>query len=262
MISLTSAEINAWIVAFFFPLARILAFLVAAPPYNNTALTGQIRLLLGLAIAIAITPALPKMPAIDPASGIGLLILAQQMIIGFGMGFAMRLVFSAVDMAGNMISMQMGLGFATAYDPQNTAQTPVISEFIGMLALLIFMGINGHLMLIATLTQSFTAIPISITAPGNGSWWNLANAGVLVFSSGLLLALPIIVALLITNIALGILGRVAPQLNLMAVGFPLTLTLGFIALALSLSYLSAPLQQLFEFGLRSMLGYFTIPASG
>jgi flagellar biosynthetic protein FliR len=262
MITLTSAEINSWVVAFFFPLARILAFVVAAPPFNNTALTGQIRLLLGLAIALAITPALPKMPAVDPASGIGLMILAQQMLIGFAMGFSMRLVFSAVDMAGNIISMQMGLGFATAYDPQNTAQTPVISEFIGVLALLIFMGINGHLMLIATLTYSFTALPVGVLALGNGTWLNLANAGVVVFSSGLLLALPIIVALLITNIALGILGRVAPQLNLMAVGFPLTLALGLTALILSLSYLSAPLQQLFEFGLRSVLGYFVPPATG
>ncbi len=264
MISLTSAEINAWIVAFFFPLARILSFLVAAPPFNNAALKGKIRLLLGLAIAVAITPTLPKIPVLEPASGIGLLILAQQMLIGFGMGFTMRLVFSAIDMGGNMISMQMGLGFATAYDPQNTAQTPVISEFIGMLALLIFIGIDGHLMLIATLTHSFSTLPISITPPGNGTWLNLANAGVIVFSSGLLLALPIIVALMITNIALGILGRVAPQLNLMAVGFPLTLALGFIALGLGLSYLSAPLQRLFEFGLRSILGYFIapIPISG
>lgn len=261
MISLTSAEINAWIVAFFFPLTRILAFLATAPPFNNAALTGRIRLLLGLAIAIAITPALPEMPAVEPASGAGLLLLAQQALIGSGMGFSMRLVFSAIDMAGNMVSMQMGLGFATAYDPQNTSQTPVISEFLGMLALLVFMGINGHLMLLATLAHSFTALPVGATAPGNGSWLNIANAGAVVFSSGLLLALPVIVALLITNIALGILGRVAPQLNLMAVGFPLTLTLGLIALALSLAYLSAPLQQLFEFGLRSVLGYFTAPGS-
>lgn len=262
MISLTSAEINTWIVAFFFPLARILSFLVAAPPFNNAALKGRTRLALGLAIVIAIAPALPKIPPLDPASGIGLLILAQQMLIGFSMGFTMRLVFSAIDMGGNMISMQMGLGFATAYDPQNTAQTPVISEFIGMLALLIFLGIDGHLMLIATLVHSFTALPIRVAAFGSGTWLNLANAGAVVFSSGLLLALPIIVALLIANLALGILGRVAPQLNLMAVGFPLTLTLGLIALALSLPYLSAPLQRLFEFGLQSMLGYFIAPIPG
>jgi len=260
MISFSSTELNAWIVAFFFPLARILALLVTAPPFNNAALRVRVRLVLGLAIAIAITPALPAMPAVEPASGIGLWILAQQLLIGFAIGFAMRLVFSAIDMASNMISMQMGLGFLTAYSPQSAAQTPVISEFIGLLALLIFMAINGHLMVIATLTHSFTVIPIGVAPPGAGTWLNLANAGAIIFSSGLLLALPVIVALLITNVALGVLSRAAPQLNLFAVGFPLTLALGFAALLLSLSYLSEPFQQLFEHGLQSMLGHFVAPS--
>lgn len=259
MISFTSIELNAWVVAFFFPLARIMALLVSAPPFNNVALTARVRLVLGLSIAIAITPALPAMPPIEPASGIGLWILAQQMLIGFAMGFAMRLAFSAIDMAGNLIATQMGLGFATFYDPQSAAQTPVISELMGLLSLLVFMAINGHLMVIATLTHSFTVIPIGATPPGSGTWLNLAHAGAIIFSSGLLLSLPIIVALLITNVALGVLSRAAPQLNLFAIGFPLTLALGFAMLIPGLSYLAEPLQELFEQGLQSMLGYFVVP---
>ena len=258
MISLTTAELNAWIVAFFFPLARVLALLVAAPPFNNPALTTRVRLLLGVAITVAITPTLPQIPVAEPASGIGLLILAQQIVIGFAMGFSVRLVFSAVDMAGMMISNQMGLGFATAYDPQSASQTPVISEFLGVLALLIFMAINGHLMVIATLGKSFSALPIGAGAAASSTWLNIANAGGIIFSSGVLLALPLVVAMLITNIALGILVRVAPQLNLLAIGFPVTILLGFSSLLLSLSYLSMPIQQMFEFGLQSMLGYFVI----
>jgi flagellar biosynthetic protein FliR len=258
VISFSSTELNAWIVAYFFPLARILALLAAAPPFNNAALSVRVRLVLGLAISIAITPVLPAIPPIEPASGLGLLVLAQQLLIGFAMGFSLRLIFSAVDMAGNIIATQMGLGFATLYDPQNTAQTPVVSEFLGVLALLIFMAMNGHLMVIATLTQSFTAIPISVNILGNGTWLNLANAGGVVFTSGVLLALPILVALLITNIALGVLSRAAPQLNLFAVGFPVTLALGFVMLIISMSYLGAPLQQLFEHGLQSMMGYFVL----
>ena len=256
MISLSTAEINAWIVAFFFPLARILALLTAAPPFNNQGLNTRTRLVLGLAIALAITPALPKIAAIDPASGLGLLILAQQLVIGLAMGFAMRLVFTAIDLAGTMISNQMGLGFATAYDPQSAAQTAVISQFLGMLSLLVFLAIDGHLMVIATLGRSFMVLPISANAIASSSWLNIANAGGLIFSSGVLLSLPVVVALLIANIALGVLGRVAPQLNLMAIGFPITIVLGFCALIVSLSYLATPLQQLFEFGLQSMLGYF------
>lgn len=256
MISFTATEINAWIVAFFFPLARILALLVVAPPFGNTALSVTLRLILGLSIAIAITPALPSMPDVELASGIGLWILAQQMLIGFSMGFVMRLVFSAIDMAGNLISMQMGLGFATAYSPASASQTAVISEIIGLVALLLFMSINGHLMVLATLVHSFTVIPVSVIAPGSGTWLNLANFGGVVFSSGLLLALPIVVALLITNIALGVLSRAAPQLNLFAIGFGLTLAMGFGLLAVGLPYFSVPLQHLFEFGLQAMLGSF------
>jgi flagellar biosynthesis protein FliR len=258
MISLTSAEINAWIVAFFFPLTRILALIVASPPFNNVGLTVRARLILGLAIAIAITPGLPKILSIEPASGLGLLVLAQQIVIGFSMGFAVRLVFSSIDLAGSMISTQMGLGFATAYDPQSASQTPVISEFMGVLALLVFMAINGHLMVIATLVQSFSVLPIGAGILANPVWLNIANAGGIIFSSGVLLALPVVVALLITNIALGVLGRVAPQLNLMAIGFPVTLVLGFVALLVSLSHMTAPLQLLFEYGLQSMLGVFAI----
>jgi flagellar biosynthetic protein FliR len=245
------------VVAFFFPLARILALLGSAPPFNNPAMTTRVRLAFGLAvITIGIAPALPPMPAIDPASATGLLLLAQQMLIGFAMGFAMRLVFSAVDMAGSLISLQMGLGFASSYDPQTAGQTGVVSEFLGLLALLVFMAINGHLMIIATLTHSFTVIPVSGAGLAANSWWTLARSAAIIFSSGLLLALPVVVALLITNLALAVLSRAAPQLNLMAIGFPLTIALGFAGLIFGLSYMGPPLQQLFEYGLESMLGSF------
>ena len=258
MISFTSAELNTWIATFFFPLARILALLAAAPPFNNAGLTTRVRLVLGLAIAMAVSPALPAMPAIEPASGLGLLILAQQMIIGLAMGLALRLVFSAIDLAGMMISTQMGLGFATAYDPQTASQTPVVSELIGMLALLVFLSIDGHLMVLSTLVQSFTFLPVKLLAISEASWLNIASAGGIIFSAGVMLALPAVTALLITNVALGVLGRVAPQLNLIVIGFPVTILLGFIALYVGMSYLAAPLQQLFEHGLRSMLGFFLL----
>jgi flagellar biosynthetic protein FliR len=253
MITIASADLNAMIAAFIFPLARILALLSAAPPYNSGSLPRRARLILGLAITLAIAPGLDNLPAIAPASGIGLLVMAEQMLIGYAMGFSLRLIFSAIDLAGTVFSTQMGLGFATSYDPMSTSQTPVVSEMIGILALLMFMAIDGHLMVLSTLAQSFRALPIGVL-PGSASWANLANAVAIVFSAGLLLALPIITALLITNTALGILGRVSPQLNLIVIGFPVTIALGFAALYVALPYLIQPLLQLFETGLRSMLG--------
>lgn len=256
MITLTSAQLDAWIAAFFYPLARILALIAAAPPFSNAAVPLRVKAALGLALALALAPALPAIPAISPASGAGLMLLAQQMLIGATMGFAFRLVISAIDFAGELIGLQMGLGFATFYDPNNTAQTPVISEFLSLLGLLVLLSMNGHLMMLATLLRSFEALPIGASLLGAGSWSNLAHAGAIIFASGLMLALPVVCALLITNVALGVLTRAAPQLNLFAVGFPLTLIGGFAVLILSLGYLSTPLLQLFEHGIQAMLGHF------
>ena len=259
MFSITTAQIDAWIVAFAYPLVRILAFIAAAPLWSTAGIPRRTRLILGLCITIALVPALPPMPTVAPGSLPGLWILAQQLLIGIGMGFAARIVFSAVDMAGEFIGAQMGLGFATAYDPLSSSQTPVISEFIGLLGLLLFLSLNGHLIYIATLAQSFHAIPVSAVPLAAGSWLNLAELGSKIFSAGLLIALPVVVALMITNIALAVLTRAAPQLNIFALGFPLTLSGGFIALAISMNYLAEPLQALYEFALSATLGFAVMP---
>lgn len=255
MISLSSAQIDAWIAAFIYPLTRILAFIAAAPLWGTAGTPRRTRLILAFAIAVALTPSLPAMPTVQPASLAGLWILLQQMLIGIGMGFAAKIVFTAFDLAGEFIGTQMGLGFATFYDPLNSSQTPVISEFISLLALLLFLAMNGHLLYLATLAQSFSAIPVSATPLAAGSWLNLAELGSKIFSAGLLLALPIVVALMITNIALAVLTRAAPQLNIFALGFPLTLIGGFIALAISLNYLATPIQAIFELGMSALLGF-------
>lgn len=260
MFSIDSAQIDAWIVAFIFPLTRILAFIATAPLWSSAGIPRRTRLILAIAIAVAITPSLPPMPVVQPSSLPGLWILLQQMLIGIGMGFAAKIVFTAFDLAGEFIGFQMGLGFATFYDPLNSSQTPVIAEFFGLITLLLFLSMNGHLLYLATLAQSFTAIPVSATPLGAASWLNLVELGSKIFSAGLLLALPIMVALMITNIALAVLTRAAPQLNIFALGFPLTLIGGFVGLAISLNYLAAPLQAIFEFGMSAMLG-FAVPGN-
>lgn len=255
MISVGSAQIDAWIVAFIFPLARILAFIASAPLWSTTGAPRQTRLILGIAITVALAPSLPAMPEVAPASLGGLWIMFQQMLIGIGMGFAARIVFAAFDLAGEFIGFQMGLGFATFYDPLSASQTPVIAEFVNLVALLLLLSMNGHLLYFATLAQSFTAIPVSPVPLGHGSWLNLVELGGKIFSAGLLLALPIVVALMITNIALAVLTRAAPQLNIFALGFPLTLIGGFFALAISLNYLSGPIQGIFEVAMSATLGF-------
>jgi len=198
------------------------------------------------------------MPAISPASWEGLLILAQQVLIGFAMGFVMRAVFAAITFAGNSVGMQVGMGFATFYDPLTAGQTPVLSEFLMLIGTLFFLAINGHLMILAGLAHSFETLPVGMM-PGPGSWANIANSGALIFSYGILLVLPLLASMLIINTALGVLTRAAPQLNLLAVGFPITLSGGLFILMLSFSNFAMPLQNLFEYGLQSMSGFFTPP---
>lgn len=255
MISISSAQIDAWILAYMYPLSRIMAFIATAPIWNTAGIPKRTRLILGIAITIAIAPALPAMPSVAPGSLAGIWIMTQQMLIGIGMGFSIRIVFAALDMAGEFIGLQMGLGFATFYDPLNSSQTPVIAEFLSLLSMLLFLSMNGHLIYLATLAQSFSIIPVSLQPLAAESWLNLAELGGRIFSTGLLIALPIVIALLITNIALAVLTRAAPQLNMFSLGFPLTLTIGFFGIAISLNYLATPLQAIYEYALNAMLAF-------
>lgn len=255
MISIDSAQIDAWITLFIFPLARILAFIASAPLWSTAGIPRRTRLIMGIAITVAIAPSLPAMPDVQPASMAGLWIMLQQMLIGIGMGFAARIVFAAFDMAGEFIGLQMGLGFATFFDPLSSSQTPVIAEFYSLIALMLLLSMNGHLLYFATLAQSFSAIPVSATPLAAASWLNLAELGSKIFSAGLLLALPVVVALMITNVGLAVLTCAAPQLNIFALGFPLTLIGGFAAIGISMHYLAVPIQAIFEFAMSAMLGF-------
>jgi flagellar biosynthetic protein FliR len=176
------------------------------------------------------------------------------MLIGIVMGFTLRIAFAAVDLAGELIGLQMGLSFAVFYDPQNSAQTPVVSEFINLLALLIYMATNGHLMSLAALAESFTLLPISATPFAAKGFSAILAWSATLFSTGLLLALPLVAALLIANIALGVLSRIAPQLNLFAVGFPVTIVSGFVVLMLSLPLFGSALQRLFDHAFGALRG--------
>jgi flagellar biosynthetic protein FliR len=119
VISFTSAQLTAWFAAFIFPLARVLALVASAPILGNRQVPVRIKVALGVAITVIIAPTLDIPPDLDPASAQGVLVLMQQIVAGLVMGFAIRLVFTAVEMAGDLAGMQMGLGFATFYDPQN-----------------------------------------------------------------------------------------------------------------------------------------------
>jgi flagellar biosynthetic protein FliR len=252
MITVTSAELQTWIASFIWPLIRILGLISVAPVFGSTSVPARFKIGLGVILAIVIAPNIPAVPTIDPMSLPGLLILMQQFIIGVAMGFAMRIVLAAVEMAGEISSMTMGLGFAVFYDPQTRARTSVISQFLALLTLMIYLATNLHLLLLATLAESFTLLPISDAPLAGEGFRQMAIWGGRIFSAGVQLALPMIAALLTTNIALGILTRAAPQLNLFGIGFPITIGIGFIMIALSLPYLATPIVRLLYEGIEAI----------
>ncbi|NBQ71224.1 MAG: flagellar biosynthetic protein FliR, partial [Nitrosomonadaceae bacterium] len=259
MISITTAELNTLLAAFLWPLSRILALVATAPLLGNPSVPVRVKLGLAVMITVLVMPLVEKsLPQIDPASGVGFAILLQQILIGIAMGLVMRVVFVAVEMAGELIGLQMGLGFAIFFDPHNSGQIDIVGRFLGVIASLAFLAIDGHLIMIALISQSFSTLPIGLEGMTNATFTTLANWGSEIFKSGLQLSLPVLTALLITNLALGVLTRVAPQLNIFAVGFPLTLSIGLLVMALSMPFYAPILEHLVQNGLNLMMGILNV----
>jgi len=251
MVSFNSELLQTWIISLLWPLTRILAVIAVAPIFSHSSIPNRVKLGLGIMLTLIIVPTLSPLPQFEIFSFKGLLILIQQMIIGVAIGFSMRLVFAAVDLAGQVIGMTMGLGFGAFFDPQTQGQTTALNQFLVLLAMLIFLSLDGHLMIVTAVAESFVTMPITIDG-GSIDPMKVVLWGETIFSAGLLLAMPVIAALLITNMALGILTRSAPQLNLFGIGFPVTLSIGFVVLALSLPSMLKPIENFIEQGKRNM----------
>lgn len=243
MLTLSSADWNQLIALYFYPLVRILAWLAIDPLLGNRSAPNTVRLGLGLVLAVVIAPTLPPPPAVPLVSGPGLLVLLQQVAIGLALGFALRIVFSAVEFAGQFMGLQMGLSMASLYDPINGAQTPVLAQLMVLTSALILFAMNGHHQVIAALWQGFHDIPIAVVPPSGHGFLVLVGWAGTIFKTGLHIALPVTAALLAANLAIGMMTRAAPQLNIFAVGFPITISAGFLVLYFTLAYLPAYLER-------------------
>jgi len=246
VISFTSAQLAAWISLLVYPMARVLALIASAPVIGNRQVPIRIKVGLAAIFTIVIIPTLDLQDLPDPSSAEGILILLQQMVAGLLMGFSIRLIFTAIEMAGDYIGMQMGFGFANFFDPINSTMRPVLAQFLGVIVALAFVSMDLHLYMLAALSDSFQSFPIASTTPSAGAFRTAAEWGGSIFMYALQFSLPFIAALLITNFALGILTRSAPQLNIFAVGFPITISVGFIVLALVIPFIAPMLEYIFH----------------
>ena len=233
MVELTEAQIGGWLSAFLLPLFRIAAMLMAMPVIGTQLVPMRIRLYLALAITLVVSPTLAPMPEVDMLSLRMLLLVAEQVLIGVMMGFTLQLLLQVFTVAGQIIAMQMGLAFAAMVDPTSGVSVPVIGQFLLMLSTLLFLVMNGHLVAFEVIAESFVTLPVG-DALLVDRFWLMAGKLSWVLGAGLLLVLPAVTALLVINIAFGVMTRAAPQLNIFSIGFPMTLVLGMIIFWLSL----------------------------
>lgn len=248
----TSAEITAWVGGFLWPLTRVAALLSVAPLFSSRTLPRRVRLMVALALTWAILPLTPAAPVLEPLSPVGMLVAFQQVLIGLSMGFLLRLAFGVLDLGGQMIATQMGLGFASLVDPQSGAQSPLLGQLYTLLGSLIFLSLNGHLLLIRLLVDSFTILPVAPVGVDRDLFWILVNWGGQMFAGAVLIALPAVASLLVVNLAFGVMTRAAPQLNILSVGFPIGLILGLLIILYSLPTLLGQLTRLFDMALRDI----------
>ncbi len=233
LLALTDTQISTWVAGFMLPMFRVGAVIMTMPIFGTTLVPRRIRLYFIVAITVVNAPGLPPMPAVHPLDLSGLVLIAEQIIFGALLGFSLQLFFQAFVVAGQIVAVQMGMGFASMVDPINGVSSAVIGQFFTMLVTLMFLAMNGHLVVFEVLTESFTTFPVG-SGLSTTDLWVIAGKLGWVLGAALMLVLPAITALLVVNVAFGIMTRAAPQLNIFSIGFPLTLVLGMFILWVSL----------------------------
>jgi flagellar biosynthetic protein FliR len=232
------------------PFFRIAGVVMVAPVFGARLVPVRVRLALSVAATVVLAPFVPVTPPFDLSLASGLTVL-QEVLIGVAMGFCLQMIFDALIIAGQTIAMSMGLGLATMIDPQRGISVPVISQFFVILGLLIFLALGGHLATVRLIADSFTLLPLGEPLSANGMW-TVASWGSQMFAGALRIALPAATALLVANIAFGVMSRAAPTLNLFAVGLPAGLLIGFLLLLLNIGHLSALLAEFLDATLRML----------
>lgn len=252
MLTFTETQVLAWVTPILWPFLRVLALFGTMPVFAQRTVPMRVRVGLSFLIAFCAQATLPAVAPIPLDSAVTLLVVLQQLVIGISLGFAIRIVFAAVEFAGEIIGLQMGLNFAGFFDPATGGQTTAMSRFFGVSVSWLFVVTGGHLLVIAGIAKSFESFPVgpepfAFLRQVQPQLW-----GAEVFALGLWIALPLVGMLLFVNIVLGVISRVAPQINVFAVGFPITVAVGLIGMLATLPMMHSP----FTMALERMLANF------
>jgi flagellar biosynthetic protein FliR len=240
VITITEAQLMAWVSPIFWPFLRVLAVFTSAPVFSSRAFPTRAKIALAFFVALATQASMPTMPVIGFNDPRVFGVIVQQVGVGLAIGFVVRLVFAAVELAGEVVGFQMGLNFASFFDPTLNAQSSAVARFFGQMTSLLFVVMNGHLMVLFAIIRSFEAFPIDQNFLETLGQLKLYRLGSDLFASALWIALPMVGMLMFVNLAMGIISRVAPQMNIFAVGFPITLVVGLVGITVTLPMLDQP----------------------
>ncbi|MFC4762303.1 flagellar biosynthetic protein FliR [Dyella koreensis] len=210
------------------PFCRFLAAFAVAPVLGEAMVPMRVRALAALALAVVAQPGLPPLPALEPFSVAGVEVMAEQILIGGMLGFAFHLVLSGLLVLGTLVSAQMGLSMAVMNDPINGTASDAMSSLLYTLFVLLFFAVDGHLVLTQVLARSFHVWPIGGVGMAAVSLERLAHGVGWVSSVALMLALPLVFAIMVIQMGMGFLQRVAPSLNLFSLGFSITTVFGLL----------------------------------
>lgn len=253
--TLDIAPIVDLLAAYIWPFIRISTFVVAIPAIGGAFVPRRIRALLAVVLTLLMAPVVEHdLSPMTMFSLSGLIHAMQEAALGFIMGFTVQIVFDAVTLGAQTIAMSMGLGFAVFIDRASGVNIPVVSQFYLMLTMLVFLAINGHLALIQLMADSFTAAPIGSTFLDASDAQAILTWSSQLFVGAMQIALPAVTTLLIVNLSFGVMSRAAPTMNLFAVGFPISMLLGFTVLYLTVGGIERMFDNLFPAALDALAG--------
>ena len=243
---------EAMLVQLLFAMLRTGGALIAAPVFGAVGVPVQVRTVLAGAVGLLVMGVHPFTAPADPLSFAGVEIAAQEVFVGLTLGFVLQIAFAAPLLAGEYLANSIGLGFASMVDPQGGHSSPVVSQFLMILMTLIFLSVDGHLILVDVIVRSYSLLPLGGGWLSSAQLWSVVKFGGFVFASGLAIALPVGFALFAMNVLVGVVTRTAPQLNIFAVGLPLTLIAGFVVLALAFPAMAQLMTGAAEAGMEQM----------
>ncbi|QUJ68693.1 flagellar biosynthetic protein FliR [Photobacterium sp. GJ3] len=251
---LTFAQITAWLGQVWWPFFRLGAALVAMPFFGDGAIPIWVRLLFALSISILIAPLMPAMPAVDPLSVKAIMLAFEQAIWGVFFGFLLHLLFTTMTMLGQIVSMQMGLSMAIMNDPVNGMSVALLGRMFLMFSTLLFLALEGHLLVIDILVQSFYIWPVG-SGISEATLHQVVSMVSWMFASALALSMPAIISMLLANISFGVMNRAAPSLNVYALGFPMTMLLGLFSMLIAISGVPSRYTQFVHTTLQALTSY-------